>query len=176
MPNKTSVNEGGTVTWTITTTNFGTGTLYYTNNGTAVAADFSDNTNAGSVSIVNNSGSITKTIATDSSTEGSESIVMRLRTGSTNGTVVASAATVVINDTSLTPDPCACANFGLEKIIYYRSGSETYFEETCCGYYYNNGGTGDAADSGYRCADLGPACGGTSSGNDGKGCGNSDST
>lgn len=105
-PNVSSVNEGGTVTYTVTTTNFGSGTLYWTHvTGTALvgAADMTDGVDNGSVSISGNSGSFTRTLSNDLSTEGTETLRVQLRTGSTAGTVVATASDVSIGDTSTTP-------------------------------------------------------------------------
>lgn len=104
-PNVASVNEGSSVSWNITTTNFGSGTLYYTNSGTAGSGDFTDALNSGSITITNNSGTLTKTLVDDLTTEGSETIVMELRTDSTSGTIVATASSVTVNDTSTEPVP-----------------------------------------------------------------------
>jgi hypothetical protein len=55
IPNVTSVNEGGTVTWTITTTNLPNGTtLYWTNSGTTTGADFNGGVNSGTITINSN--------------------------------------------------------------------------------------------------------------------------
>lgn len=105
-PNIFNVNEGGTVTYTVTTTNFGSGTLYWTQvTGTSLAgaADMSDGVDSGSVSISGNSGSFTRTLSNDLSTEGTETLRLQLRTDSTSGTVVATASDVSIGDTSTTP-------------------------------------------------------------------------
>lgn len=102
-PDATSVNEGETVTFNVTTGGLGSGTLYWTNAGTATSADFSDSANSGSVAITSNTGSFTKTLSSDAATEGGETIVMQLRTGSTSGPVVATSASVAVNDTSKSP-------------------------------------------------------------------------
>jgi hypothetical protein len=109
-PNSTSVNEGATVTFTVTTTNFGSGTLYWTLegvSGTINNADFSSPANAvtsgGSVSISGNTGSFAVVLSNDVTTEGAESFRANLRTGSTTGTVVATSSTVAVADTSITP-------------------------------------------------------------------------
>lgn len=105
-PNVSSVNEGGTVTYTVTTTNFGSGTLYWTHvtgSGLVGAADMTDSSSSGSVSISSNTGSFTRTLNNDLSTEGTETLRIQLRTGSTGGTVVATASDVSIGDTSTTP-------------------------------------------------------------------------
>lgn len=102
-----SVNEGETITFAVATQNTSAGTLYWTVHavsGALTSADFSTPM-SGAVSIVNNAGSIPVQIRADSTTEGSESFLVRLRTGSTSGTVVATSSTVLINDTSLTPPP-----------------------------------------------------------------------
>lgn len=103
-PSTASVNEGSAVTWTVTTTNVANGTtLYWTNSGTAVAADFTGGANSGSFTINSNTGSIVLTMSSDATTEGSETAIIQIRTGSTSGTVVATASTVTISDTSLGP-------------------------------------------------------------------------
>jgi hypothetical protein len=103
-PNTTSINEGGSVTYTITTTNLPNGsTVYWTNAGTAVAADFSGGVNSGSVTVNNNTATFSLTTVSDATTEGSETIIIQIRTISTSGTVVATAATVTIADTSRDP-------------------------------------------------------------------------
>lgn len=101
-PSTSSVNEGGTVTFNITTAAFGSGTLYWTNAGTTTGADFSDTQNSGSVVITSNSGSFTRTLNNDVTTEGTETIIIQLRTGSTSGPVVATASTVSVIDSSTT--------------------------------------------------------------------------
>ena len=99
-PSTSSVNEGSSVTWTISAVGFGTGTLYYTNSGTTNASDFSDGLNSGSIAITADSGTLTKTLLNDLSTEGSETIIIQIRTGSTSGTVVGTSNTVTVADTS----------------------------------------------------------------------------
>lgn len=100
-PSTSSVNEGSTVTWSVTTTNVANSTtLYWTNSGTTTSSDFSGSTNSGSFTITNNSGSISRTLTSDVSTEGSETIIIQIRTGSTSGTIVATSSTVTVNDTS----------------------------------------------------------------------------
>lgn len=117
-----SVNEGSSVTFTVTTANVANGTtLYWTTTGTAVAADFSDNAASGSFTVTSNSGSIVRTIKSDLTTEGSETFTLSVRTGSTSGTIVATSNTVTINDTSVTPT----ANFSWSEQA--SSPSSNYF-------------------------------------------------
>ena len=99
-PSTSSVNEGSSVTWTISAIGFGTGTLYWTNSGTTTGSDFSDGVNSGSIAITSDAGTLTKTLLSDLSTEGSETIIIQIRTGSTSGTVVGTSNTVTVADTS----------------------------------------------------------------------------
>lgn len=110
VPNVFFVNEGGTVTWNITTTNFGNGTLYYTNAGSTVSSDFIDEENSGAIAIVNNSGTLTKVLKNDSLTETRENIIIQLRRTSTQGVILATAATVSVNDTSFSSVPTYVIN------------------------------------------------------------------
>lgn len=109
LPNSTNINEGDTVTFTVSTTDFGSGTLYWTLStisGTITNGDFSSPSSVlsgGSVSVVNNLGSVSFTLANDALTEGTESFRLNLRINSTSGTVVATSSTVTVADTSLTP-------------------------------------------------------------------------
>ena len=103
-PNITSVNEGGTVTYTIATTNVANGTtLYWTNNGTTQATDFVGGNNSGTVVVTADVGTFTRQLVSDVTTEGPESIIIELRTNSISGSIVATSNTVTVNDTSLTP-------------------------------------------------------------------------
>ena len=101
----TSVNEGSSVIFTVNTINVADGTrLYWTTNtvsGTVNTSDFSDSATSGSVVIVGGVATITRTLSNDTSTEGTESFQLQIRTESTSGTVVATSSTVTISDTSL---------------------------------------------------------------------------
>jgi hypothetical protein len=100
----TTVNEGGTVTFTVTTPPVANNTLlYYSTTGTVSAADFDDTILTGSVIITGNSGTISRAITADNLTEGSKNFQLELRTDSVTGTVVATSVEVTINDTSTTP-------------------------------------------------------------------------
>jgi len=102
IPSSTLVNEGTTVTFTITTVAIPDNTtLYYTTTGTASAPDFSDNTLTGSVVINNNTATITKTITNDFTVgENTETFALQLRETSVSGTIVATSSTVSITDSS----------------------------------------------------------------------------
>lgn len=110
VPNVNFVNEGGTVTWNITTANFGNGILYYTNAGTTVSSDFVDEQNSGAIQIINNSGILTKTLKNDILTEVRETIIIQLRRTSIQGVILNTAATVSVNDTSFSATPAYLIN------------------------------------------------------------------
>ena len=100
-PNVSFVNEGGTVNFTVTTSNVADGTnLYWTNSGTTVDVDFTDDINNGFVGINSSTGVISRTLKNDVLTEGTETIILQLRTNSIIGSVVAVASTVTVNDSS----------------------------------------------------------------------------
>ena len=149
-PSATSVNEGNAVTFTVTTVGVANATtLYWTNNGTASAADFSDSANSGSFTITNNSGTFTRTLSADALTEGSETIIAQVRTGSVSGTVVATANTVTINDTSVTPTVTYAISPSVASVD---EGNSVTYTVTTTGVanattlYYTNNGTTSAAD------------------------------
>lgn len=97
-PASSSVDEGNSLTFNISTTNVSNGTvLYWT------LSDITQfNVGSGSVTINNNAGSFTVTPKTDFTTEGSTNFSASLRTNSITGTVVANSSSVTINDTSIT--------------------------------------------------------------------------
>lgn len=94
----TSIDEGSAGTMNVSTTNVANSTtLYWT---VSPAGDFA--TSSGSFTINSNAGSFTVTPDADSTTEGSETGTIEIRTGSTSGTIVATD-TFTINDTSTQP-------------------------------------------------------------------------
>lgn len=108
-PSTASVNEGSSVTFTVTTAHVPDATTLYwslnTVSGTINTSDFSGAAVSGSFTITGNTGSVILTLANDVTTEGSESFQLQVRTGSTSGTIVATSSTVTIGDTSLNPVP-----------------------------------------------------------------------
>jgi hypothetical protein len=83
------------VVWDVTTNNIINGTtLYWTNSGSSVAADFNDNANNGFVVINNNQGVITRVTLADTVVEELEWINLELRTDSVSGSVVATSVPV----------------------------------------------------------------------------------
>ena len=108
VSDKSNINEGDTVTFTVSTTDVPNNTtLYWTTTGAVSAADFSDNTLSGSVLITgtsaNGTGTITRTVTEDRLTDGFESFILNLKIGSTSGGTVATSNGVIVTDTSLSP-------------------------------------------------------------------------
>lgn len=104
-PSTVSVNEGSTVTFSVTTTGVGDGTiLYWTTlqtSGTVSASDFTDASLTGSFTVNSNSGTITRTIASDRSTEGLDAFKIEVRRSSITGDILTTSDAVIINDTSI---------------------------------------------------------------------------
>jgi hypothetical protein len=145
-PNVSTVGEGNTVAWTITTQGFGNGTLYYTNSGNTAAEDFVDGFNYGTVTITNDTGQFTKTLLNDVLLEGTESIIMQLRTGSIVGTVMATADTVQVLDTSVPATYAITPNVTVvnENQIVRFTVSTTNFGTGSL--FWNNYGTTSSSD------------------------------
>ena len=101
----TSIDEGQTLTSTITTTNCPDGVvLYWTvdqHTGAINTSDFS--VYSGTVVINSNSGSITTNIVADNSTEGEEKFAILLFTDSGYSNNIANTNVITINDTSTAP-------------------------------------------------------------------------
>lgn len=98
-PNVTSVVEGSSVTYTITTTNVGDGTiLYWSNNGTTTNEDFSDYVNSGSLTINSNTATLVRTLNLDAINDPDQTIIINIRSGSATGTILATAATVTTTE------------------------------------------------------------------------------
>ena len=104
----TTVNERGTVSFTVTTDAIGigsSGTLYFSTaqiTGLLATTDFTDGSLTGSVGIdTSGVGSISRTIVGDRSTEESEVFQIEVRSGSTTGTLLATSENVTIYDTSV---------------------------------------------------------------------------
>lgn len=100
-PSVSSINEGSSVTFNVSTTNVSDGTvLYYTLEDSSGAEPDDVDRTWGSFTITSNAGSFVITATSDSLTEGSESFIAKVRTGSSVGTVYATSSAVTINDTS----------------------------------------------------------------------------
>ena len=100
----TSVNERGTVSFTVTTDEVANGTLYFSTaqiKGLIATTDFTDGTLTGSVGITSGVGSLSRTIVGDRSTEEIEIFQIEIRSVSSTGTVLATSEEVSIIDTSV---------------------------------------------------------------------------
>lgn len=104
-PSTFSCNEGDVVTYAVSTYGVNTTTnLYWTNSGTTTATDFTGNVNSGVFTVAANGASVIPfTLAADQTTEGQETVIINLRTSSNTGPIVATAGTVIVGDTSITP-------------------------------------------------------------------------
>jgi len=115
VPSTLSINEEQTITFTVNTTGVPDNTtLYYNILGSSglVATDFLDNALNGSFVINSNTGTITKTLSLDFTTEGNETFYLIVRRGNvTTGTVVAITPTITIVDTSISPYVFTSFNF-----------------------------------------------------------------
>ena len=101
-PNSSAINEGDTVTYTITTVGVADGTtLYWTNAGTTTGPDFTDNADSGSFTVTGGSATFSRALTNDYTTEGTETIIVDIRTGSTSGPIVATSGPVSVADTSI---------------------------------------------------------------------------
>lgn len=107
-----SVNEGSSITFTITTTNVSNGTvLYWTNNGNTSGGDFTDGQNSGTITINSGTATLTRTLVNDLTTEGTETIVINVRLQSTSGPSIGTGPTITVGDTSLTPPPASSVEY-----------------------------------------------------------------
>jgi hypothetical protein len=97
-PSLSAINEGGSVTFNVSTTNVNPGTtLYWTTSRT----DLTPNNSSFVVSSGSNSFAVTANL--DSTTEGPTSFTASLRTESTSGGILVTSTAVSIADTSTTP-------------------------------------------------------------------------
>ena len=99
----TTVNEGGSVTFTLSGNNIPAGTYYYTIyeiEGVVAAADFNPAATSGSFTVSNNSGTLTLTLTEDRTTEGVDKFKVQFRRDSTSGTIIAESNIITIGDVS----------------------------------------------------------------------------
>jgi hypothetical protein len=134
-PNKSSVDEGDNVVFNGTTVGFEDNTdLYWTINevtGNINEDDFDDGLLSGSVTVINNSFSITRNIAADAVPEGEESFSISIRRDSTSGRVIFTSPIVIINDTSFEP-PAEDWTGNVLSISRTNSGTE----QNICNIYF----------------------------------------
>ncbi|MFS6819053.1 hypothetical protein AAF134_07320 [Synechococcus lacustris Tous-12m] len=105
-PSATTNNESAILTTSVATTNVASGTLlYYSLSGIGITtSDFSSGALTGSGAVgTDGKLSITHTFANDLTTEGSETLNIKLFSDSSRSTQVGSTASVIIADTSINP-------------------------------------------------------------------------
>ena len=137
----TYVNEGDTVTFTVTTTNVQNGSvLQWNTTGTVEAEDFSDSLLSNNFVVNNNTATITRTIRNDYSvSEGAENFALQIKSGST---LLATSNSVSVADTS--------------AATYSISGSNTVVEGNSVTYTVNTTGVPDSTSL-YYTVNLGSA-------------------
>ena len=109
-PDSVSINEGGTVTFTVNTTGVVNGTVFPVKmsivssvSGSGSTTDFSDNTLDTSVTITSNTGTFTRTWASDTFTEGTEVWKANLYYPAADilaNQILISSANITVGDTS----------------------------------------------------------------------------
>lgn len=132
--------EGNSIRFSITSTNVPDFTDYYwTNDGSSTAADFSTPTqSSGNITFINNQANIGFAVLADFTTDDldfvsltAETLILKLRSGSTNGPIVATANTVFITDSSLT----SASIFSISPNVV--SGSQLTTTFTLAGYAFD---------------------------------------
>lgn len=100
-PSVSSVNEGSSVIFTVSSNVANGTTLYWTIDavsGTVNAADFT--TSLSGNFVYPTTTTVTATLSNDLTTEGTETFSFNIRKGSTSGTIIGTSPTITINDTS----------------------------------------------------------------------------
>lgn len=93
---QTTVVEGGTISYTVTTKGVADGTAYWTITGTASAPDFTPNVSEGTVNIASGTGAITLSVATDMIVDPGETVILKLFADSQKTDLVVTAPTVTV--------------------------------------------------------------------------------
>jgi hypothetical protein len=89
-------------------------------NGANASTTFTDDNvpaSSGQFTIASNAGSFSLTPTADVTTEGAETFTVSVRTDSTSGTVVATSASITINDTSTAPVSGSWTTFSLNNVV-----------------------------------------------------------
>lgn len=124
-PRNATVNEGGNIIVDITTTNFPNGDVVYFTVSGVLAGDISSGIlPSGDTTVNNGTSSVSFNLSEDSTTEGVETLVFEVRTGSTSGPIVATC-NVTINDTSLALVPPFSLQFVQSQTDYLDVAAST---------------------------------------------------
>ena len=99
-PDVSTVNEGSNVTFTVSTTNFTSGTLNWDTVRSADMESTDISATSGTVSISGSTGSIVITATSDGYTETGQTESFQVRVYDPNGTVMVTSSSVTISDTS----------------------------------------------------------------------------
>ena len=126
-PSANPINEGSTMTFTVTTTNFPSGTLYWTLENVSNWEGSDQSATSGSFTVNSGSGTFSFTITSDGYTEGTEQFLARVRINSTSGTIIGTSATISISDTSTgTPEPTGYILTAGTKAPVFGAGGAAY--------------------------------------------------
>jgi hypothetical protein len=158
------VNEGQYINFDVFTTNVSNGTVLYWQavgepGEAAPTGDDFEGYLTGTVTINSNTGSFGFQVFEDQDTEGEEVFVMRLRTGSASGPIVATTDAIFIQDTSQDPPPpppsesyyrmISCSGL-VDDVQYYNLGSPltTMYKTSRNEYFYWDGQSGSGISLG----------------------------
>jgi hypothetical protein len=144
VPRQTSINEGSSLIFDITT-NDNSNILYWSNVGTCVAADFTNNRNNGTVTISNKIGTLTLAIKNDLKFEGDKTVKIQLRKAVSQPLIIESS-TVTINDTSvptirITSSPASSLVEGARVTFTVTASANNNYK-----LYWTNNGSTEASD------------------------------
>jgi hypothetical protein len=92
----TTVTEGGSIAYTVTTKGVADGLAYWQITGTATAPDFTANVSEGTVNIASGTGAITLAVATDMIVDAGETVILKLYADQLRSDLVATAPTVTV--------------------------------------------------------------------------------
>ena len=140
----TTINEGDTITITITTENIADGeTIWWANTGTTVAGDFTSGYSPGFLTVNNNTASMTLIASEDYLTEGQETLQVDVYLEENGGGIALPVSiTIAVVDSSLSPSNMSisnsvsafpCAPGGGDLTIQIAGGNPNYTVEIYSG-------------------------------------------
>jgi len=139
-----AIDEGGTLTFTLTTEDLPDSTTLYWD----TSSDADVDTTNGSFTVTSNSGTFQVTITNDNATEGSETITARVYSDSGRTVQVVASSAVTINDTSVNNSFGTQSNPAVNaKQIYDSSGTNNRTN----GYYWIKGNGNVASARQFYC-------------------------
>lgn len=96
-----TINEGGAVTFTITSSGVSNGTVVYWTVSGIASSRFTGGVTQGTVTIVNNTASVPISVVPNFQVDGATQFILTAKTTSHSGSTVAVSPPVTINDTSI---------------------------------------------------------------------------